>query len=760
MISKEKCLDVFSYLVENDLIYLSSKDLKKCRITYYDMNKLLKEEILIRIQRGQYFLTQKAISQMYYLKDEVSRKLSDDNLFKVTEKTTQLKKNYEQFFQKLVLFSLENSNFLQAWMESSHLMHNDKKIYCYLLEFLMREPFYRGRRTVKGNVYEEFKIMSSNLELGKLSNQIRYKIANEQFAEALESLNLAISQGYFVMSSNELTKELLTRIQKNQEELSNTISLYLEQNGYAKIVELLEEVSKTQKLTKVNTAIWALAKDILTLHDTRTPFIRNTAYVQTDQYLTAIDAKDYLLAKNLIENASSSLEKIPSSYMNLKKLLTTLIVENTSLNRIAAQSTYQEMLQSIEEKQIASFLIKLRKYLIQIEKTEHERVVRNIIKLDLLNQNDHFIFTKDILTKLKNQEYSYSLVEQLTNFYQALIEQKNDIARVYLNILHEYTPITGKKLDCSTEVNKLLMMDEKKKFMNQYQPLNKKERLLLQDALDAISQQGIYLFKPMNQFQIGEVYQAINKLEGIYCFEIGSPYSRRIVAKSYTASAAVEQVKEFMRIGEAMYQGHEYDFAIFAFQQALKAKSMDAFIYARLGISCKMEGLKDLAVTYLTIAQELTRNKTHKYDFSAMIENLIRKKASSYFEISRRNSSQYVNNSMFKNVKENDYGISSLHQAVYAISKNIPLDEVVKQFNLSEEEKYIVLLITAREYYYLNNDLMGDRYFMQVEKAKNKSRKVISLFEEIRKKKRFYKNHEESTHQSLLEEPKQQKVLK
>ncbi len=759
MIEKDKYLSILSYLVENNLALLTSQDLKNCQINSYEINQLLKNEMFVRLQRGEYLLTPKAISNLYYLKDEVALNLSTMDVSLVEEKVGQLKENYEQFYHQMVLFSIQNEDYTKAWYYVSSLTKIDKQLYTYLLSFLMQDPFsYTRRVVVKGNLYEQFKVKYHDAEVGRLSNQIRYKIANEQFSVAIESLKQAMSKDYCVTTDNELTMVLLTKVQQKQEKLKAMLVPYLENENYDKVIEVLERAKESHKLTKVNTAVLLLSKDIKILQEEQKSFIKQAMTLNTDQFLTAIEGKDYPLAKRLIEKDAYYLRRMIPLYVELEKLLAMVTVQNNTLNKAYAKVTYQEMTLDLENHQLIPFYQKLRKYLLQLERTEYEQLVKDTIKLDVVNKNDHFIYTKNLLLQLMNEEYSFSLAEQLACFYQALIEQKYNHAKIYHSMIHRYPSITGNELECSKEINKLFASEVKKSFMNPYQPLTKKEQLLLQGVLDNLAHQGIYIFKSMANWQMNEIYQAINKLEGIYCFEIGPSYSRRIVAKTYTASADMDEVKDLMRIGEAMYQAQEYDFSIFAFQQALKVKSMDAWLYARLGIACKNKNMNDLAVTYLTIAEELTRNKTCKYDFSVIINALSKNQVGSLKEVTVTKKGE-SGHTMFKNAKEKTYGISHLHEVVYAIAKNMSQEEIKTNFSLTEEQYGIALLITAREYYYLGNDIMGDRYFNQVGKMKNKTKPVIDLFEEIRRKKRFFKNHEESTHQSLLEAPKQ-KILK
>ena len=68
----------------------------------------------------------------------------------------------------------------------------------------------------------------------------------------------------------------------------------------------------------------------------------------------------------------------------------------------------------------------------------------------------------------------------------------------------------------------------------------------------------------------------------------------------------------------------------------------------------------------------------------------------------------------------------------------------------NDEQKAISLLILARENYTQENYTAGDKYLKKVEKMKDKTKFVISLFEEIRKNKIFYKNRVDENHKPLF----------
>ena len=86
------------------------------------------------------------------------------------------------------------------------------------------------------------------------------------------------------------------------------------------------------------------------------------------------------------------------------------------------------------------------------------------------------------------------------------------------------------------------------------------------------------------------------------------------------------------------------------------------------------------------------------------------------------------------------YGIECVPKIAELVSNGSKIDDAMLLFSLSSEEKSLVYLIFAREYYSLGYDMMGDQLMKKVSKSKNKTKRVTSLFNEIIRNKRFYAN--------------------
>ena len=68
------------------------------------------------------------------------------------------------------------------------------------------------------------------------------------------------------------------------------------------------------------------------------------------------------------------------------------------------------------------------------------------------------------------------------------------------------------------------------------------------------------------------------------------------------------------------------------------------------------------------------------------------------------------------------------------------IDEVKKEFNLTDEEGLLLKLIYAREKLHGFVSFLGDRLLKEVEKTKGKSERVKAILDKVRKNRVIYKN--------------------
>ena len=161
---------------------------------------------------------------------------------------------------------------------------------------------------------------------------------------------------------------------------------------------------------------------------------------------------------------------------------------------------------------------------------------------------------------------------------------------------------------------------------------------------------------------------------------------------------------------------------------------------------------KDTAIDYLTIATALAKEEQSDFDFTELIASL-----RGLIDPEDKKPRVKMTTNDFGNDTENYYGIENIYELTELIVSGMNIDEACTTLGLNDEQKAIATLILARESYIQENYAMGDQYLKKVERTKNKTKFVSSLFEEVRRNKRFYRNRVEEGQKRLILTPKSKK---
>lgn len=207
-------------------------------------------------------------------------------------------------------------------------------------------------------------------------------------------------------------------------------------------------------------------------------------------------------------------------------------------------------------------------------------------------------------------------------------------------------------------------------------------------------------------------------------------------------------IKECLRSGNKAYKNGDYTTCIDAFKQVLSFDNPKPFVYAKLGLSYRKLRDIDTAIDYLTVATELSGLEDAKFDFTDLIYHL----KGYYNRIKEEERKPYFKMEIFKfdDDMSDYYDIEKAEEVAEQISAGMSIDDACLNVGLDEEQKSIITLIFARDYYTQENYTMGDTFLKKVERTKNKSKFTNSLLEEIRKNKKFYKNRVRENQKCLL----------
>lgn len=208
--------------------------------------------------------------------------------------------------------------------------------------------------------------------------------------------------------------------------------------------------------------------------------------------------------------------------------------------------------------------------------------------------------------------------------------------------------------------------------------------------------------------------------------------------------------KAVTREADRAFTTHNTDKAIELYEKMLLLKKPSIHVYARLGLLYLSKNNIYQALIYLKIATGFSINTAHnKYDFTELIDKVLKKQQ----EENDKDAKSFVRMSedSFKNDLE-EFNYDTRINEVITLMKfhNMSLEEACLALNISEEEKNIISLYLARDFYAQNNLEYGDKLLKIVEKFQVKSERVKKLMQEIRTNRLFYKNRVDENYKPII----------
>ena len=341
-------------------------------------------------------------------------------------------------------------------------------------------------------------------------------------------------------------------------------------------------------------------------------------------------------------------------------------------------------------------------------------------------------------------------------FYEALSVGNFDIARAYFDIISKVDRIGI--IPVNTEgLAKLLDMYEKKEeerldsfdIYEDLEPIDSlddwnldPDRELIKEKREKLIREGgILRLDPMPSERRKKIHGIVKEYKDITSFSILEGEERQVLLR-YKPNSHYLDYKNIIRNGNRAYRDNDFDRCIYSYNLLLESANFPKpFIYGKIGLSYLKKGDKKKAIDYLTVATYLSKKQhDNQSDYTELLEKI---KSSNYEE--RKVVVKEEKKSQIKNrTRENNYGINNFDEVIKFITENnIDIESSGIDLNLTEEERDIVKLIYAREFYKQGDLDSGDVYLNAVVKTPNKSPLVVSLIGELQKRKRFYKNSEE-----------------
>jgi len=473
-----------------------------------------------------------------------------------------------------------------------------------------------------------------------------------------------------------------------------------------------------------------------------------------------------------------------------------IVDENKSVENLSKPISFMDIIVCLMNQELNTAFQLLSEYLEEINKKQYEFLIVDLIKLSLVENDISFSKPMSILAFMSKENFEFNIFDYIQKFYEYIEKNKLEEARIILDIISRAEQL-GKNNILINELENLLNglektkkveapKEEKVEYLNVYpeesevalpsseeitnvetkqnivqeeipivnepqRPVNtiKREIFTYDDKefinrkMEEARERGIVILKPMNNIRRKGIHNIVKSVPDIVSFSIGCDNNRRIVLRFKPYKKHYVKISELIENGDKFYKNGQYDDAIKCYKEVLEFGVPKVNVYAKLGLVYLKKRQINIAIDYMFVATELSKTgkEGFKYDFTELIAKL---KDDIPEEDRKPNIKMQLSD--FDNDIENNYGINSIDIIFELVSFGVSVEEACKSVNLTEDQKNIVLLIFAREYYSQEYYSVGDEYLKKVEVSQSKSTFVKSLFAEIRKNKKFYKNRAKERH--------------
>jgi len=595
-----------------------------------------------------------------------------------------------------------------------------------------------------------------------LQNEIRKDVLNRRITLALKKLNDLINAHQKLTLQDYLAKKLMTQA-INKEKNSKRILLQLiESEDYLSIINYLENESKNQFLNITDSYILELSKVILKIKETGI-YPKSKTYT-TCNFFRAIDVYDYKLALELCIEHNIKFNKNNDKdplYILLRRicLLIKKIEEKNS------EETMQE--EKINISIIHKYLLNnnidmsitiLHKYLKSINKGEYEFLIANLIKLSILECDTLFTRPIQVLTLISKDNYIFNVANYIQDFYFAVSQNKFKEARIYLDIVSKANVLGIDDINTESMQNILIFTEQiqKEKRDNEipsrsdietetisHDNINKtdmnfnNEREFLEEYYEKLVKKGIILLNPMDENKINDIIRIVKEYNDIDCFVIENGQDKQLVLRLKPIIEVKYNVKELINKGNDAYVNKNYDECLNNYLILLGyLPEPKAFIYRKIGLCYFKKYKRYDAITYLTIANYLSKKEGHDYKLDDLLlklkKEIPKEEYKPYFKVSEK---------FFEEKEEiNFYGIDFISFHNYLMENELDVETACQLLNYSKKKELLIKLIYAKLFYVYGYFEQGDLFLKVVEQDKEKTPYILGILKNIRNKRKFYQN--------------------
>lgn len=606
MINEENLNKILEGIIDNQ--ELNTKNLNSFGLTSGDLTTLVKENYLERTKHGHYQLAQ--ITPLYnYGRTLIIQK----NYAKATQcfqKCHELDPNHLETCLQLLVRSVQEQNYelaiecLEQFSQVNDLLpEEDRNIYWYLLNMITNLP-------EKWQMYAKYLTINN---ISKEQNKMRFSIFQQKLYSASKQLNEIIQQQGRMSIQDIILRNLIDQalvVHNNNRTI--LIQLCVEKK-YQEINQQLRDQEKRYKLSNYSKLVLQLIEHLDVIKKTKQIPLPQTPVSMKIEDLIA--SKNYSLALETVIKYSED-NNTPLEENVLYLLLTdiTNFIDRLKNTDIDLKETIKE---DLENQKIELALKKLDAYLDMTDQQFYKNLLHSLIKLSILNNDSTFQSPIKALEEISENNFQYKTGAYIKGFYEALAKDKLEQATLYLDIINEANQFEG-SCPLVPLLKQMLAQaqDTKKENLKQAQSIDNIEEM--KQYLRKAQENGIVIIEGLDETQIKRLEQIRIILPNFNAFTIGN--EKKVVLKNCPYIPNIDIPKSLSTIRDAI-KNKDYDTVIDANRQLISYQDR-SINYANIGIGYLKKGNIEVAIDYLTVATELSKQEHTNYDYTKLIHEL------------------------------------------------------------------------------------------------------------------------------------------
>ena len=790
MINENSINEIYDMVIEGR--ELITKNLNQLGFKSNDLNKLIEDGILIRVQRGVYSLNN--VDELFAYGKKLFANKEYDKATKCFNKCYEIDPNHALSAFQLFLRAVKVNDYETAVSlydkisnTDNEYSNQDAKFYLFLLSLVTQLP-EEYVDYVNGLTYEDIKLSEDDNRFCDIEslNYIRKCVLYGKISYAVHKFNDRVYSRTNLAQHELVLKYLLHSAAAIDREKKLTILELVKGKEYEKVIEYLLVEERKHKLFVNDEYILFLSQKLVEIRDTMV--IPQCEKYDGDSIFIAIKQNDYdkalLLSSNYNEKIGMQDNENP-----INILLTEICELIKSLsNDMETNEVKNDEVESKEENlelngltTIVSYLLKkdydnaynsLNKYLESMNKQNYEYLIKDLIHISILENDISCAKALISLASVVSGTFKFDVLSYLSEFYIALSQNKMDVAKIYLDIISKSKLFGGEEIDTDVlyqllGINKVKEEIEIKeevvetpitepvvvnnvitkpvKLNKITKPLEIKEKDKTDEIYvskkynELVANDGVLLLNLMDEERAKRILDIVSRYSDMLGYTIGEGNKTQVVLVYRPKIKERYNFKELLiKAGEA-YINKNYQECVDINLLLLKlSKTPMAKTYIKLGLSYVKLHDKESALKYLTIANDLAhKEEGNTFDCSNLIFAL---QGGFDSEESRAISKIHMSENDFDSDNLNDYfGFENFYEINdYIAESELDLESACEQLEMTPEEINILRLVYAREYYIMSNFKTGDLFLNTVERSKDKTPRIKKLIKEIREGRKFY----------------------